>query len=143
MRLATIFLVLALSGHGTSCNSRTTANSGSAASTQELARGVWGGQHVRAEINDRGAEIEFDCAQGSIPQKILIDGSGRFDVEGSFIAQHGGPVRDDENNSRPVRYRGSVSDKEMELTIFDPKTKEIIGTFTLRLGNEGRVMKCR
>jgi hypothetical protein len=59
------------------------------------------------------------------------------------MAQHGGPIRDDENNSRPVRYQGKVSDKEMELTVFDPKTKETIGTFALRFGNEGRLMKCR
>jgi hypothetical protein len=144
MKLATIFLLLALSGHGPSCNSRTTAaDPGASRVTQELARGIWGGQHVHAEVSERGAEIEFDCAQGSIAQKIVIDGSGRFDVEGSFSTQHGGPVREDQNNSRPVRYRGTVSDKEMELTVFDPKTKETIGTFALRLGNEGRLMKCR
>jgi hypothetical protein len=144
MKLATICVLLALSGHGASCNSKpTTADSGTARVSQELARGIWGGQHVHAEVSDRGAEIEFDCAQGSIAQKIVLDGSGRFDVEGSFRTQHGGPIREDENNSRPVRYRGSVSDKEMELTVFDPKTKETIGTFALRFGNEGRLMKCR
>lgn len=144
MKLATILVLVALSGHGASGNSKpTAADSGNARASQELARGVWGGQHVRAEVSDRGAEIEFDCAQGSIAQKIVLDGSGRFDVEGSFATQHAGPIRDDENNSRPVRYRGSISDKEMELTVFDPKTKETIGTFALRLGNEGRLMKCR
>jgi len=144
MKLATICVLLALSAHGASCNSKTTVvNSGTSPATQELAKGIWGGQHVHAEISDRGAEIEFDCAQGTIAQKIVIDGSGRFDVEGSFTTQHGGPVREDQNNSRPVRYRGTVSDKEMELTVFDPKTKETIGTFALRLGNEGRLMKCR
>jgi hypothetical protein len=136
--------MLALFAPGASCNSKAPAvNSGAARATQELAKGVWGGQHVRAEVSDQGAEIEFDCARGSIAQKIVFDGSGRFDVGGSFTTEHAGPIRDDENNSRPVRYRGTVSDKEMELTIFDPKTKEALGTFALRFGNEGRLMKCR
>jgi hypothetical protein len=145
MKLAIVFLTLAMFvANGPSCNSSGNNLNGRAKPQgQALAAGIWGGQHVHADVSERGAEIEFDCAQGSIAQKIVLDGSGRFDVEGSFTTQHAGPVREDANSSRPVRYQGSVSDKEMELTVSDPKTKETIGTFALRFGSEGRLMKCR
>jgi hypothetical protein len=52
-------------------------------------------------------------------------------------------VREGENNSRAVLYRGSVTEKELTLTIFDANSKEAIDSFTLDFGNEGRVRKCR
>jgi hypothetical protein len=145
MRLA-IFVLLAVTlfNDGPSCSSNhNNSNDPAKPQEQSLAIGTWGGQHVQAQVSDRGVELEFDCAQGKVPQKILLDSSGRFDVDGSFMTEHAGPVREEENNGRPVRFRGSVSDKQMELTVFDPKTKETIGTFTLKFGNEGRLMKCR
>jgi hypothetical protein len=112
--------------------------------TDKLPAGVWGGQHVRAEVNDAGAALEFDCARGSIAQAIMLDGNGKFDVAGKFATEHAGPVqRDEESNDRPVRYSGSLKDQEMTLTITDTNTKEVIGTFTLKHGSEGRLMKCR
>jgi hypothetical protein len=109
----------------------------------KLPAGVWGGQHVRADVNEAGAVLEFDCARGSIAQAIVLDGSGKFDLPGKFAAEHAGPIRrDEENNDRGVRYSGSVKDQEMTLTITDTKTKEVIGTFTLKHGSEGRLMKC-
>jgi len=118
-------------------------NATRAGASQELAKGTWGGQHIRAEVNERGVEIEFDCARGSIARKIGLDASGRFDLDGSFATEHAGPVRDDQSNSRTVRYRGVVRDDEMEVTVFDPQTKETIGSFNLKLGSEGRLMKCK
>ena len=109
----------------------------------KLPAGVWGGQHVRAEVNESGAAFEFDCARGSIAQAILLDGNGKFDLTGKFATEHAGPVRDEESNERPVRYSGSVKDQEMTLTITDTNTKEVIGTFTLKHGSDGRLMKCR
>jgi hypothetical protein len=129
---------------GASCNS-SGSNLNGRAKSQELALaiGTWGGQHVHAEVTERGADFEFDCAQGNISQKITLDGSGHFEMSGKFSTQHPGPARDDESSSRTVQYRGSVKDGEMDLAIFDPKTKEDLGSFKLKLGNEGRLMKCR
>lgn len=111
---------------------------------QNLANGVWGGQHVRAEVTDNGVEIEFDCARGTIPKRIILNNSHQFDVTGTFAPEHAGPVRDDESSTgRPARYKGTVDQQELTLTISDPNTKEVIGTFTLKFGNEGRLMKCR
>ena len=112
-------------------------------SNDKVPAGVWGGQHVRAEIADGGAQFEFDCARGSVAQAIVIDGSGNFDMSGKFATEHPGPVRDEESNDRAVRYSGTVKDQEMTLTITDTRTKEVIGNFTLKRGSEGRLMKCR
>ena len=144
MKLAIVCVVLAMTAHGGSCNSAgTNSKSASPHRGEALANGIWGGEHIRAEVTDRGAEIEFDCAHGNIPQQVLLDSSKQFDAGGTFSPEHAGPIRDDENNSRPVRYKGSVTEQAMTLTITDSKTKEIIDTFTLTLGNEGRIRKCR
>ena len=144
MKLAILFLAIAMLADGASCNSSGSSVNGRTKSQEPaLAVGTWGGQHIHAEVTERGADIEFDCAHGNIAQKIMIDGSGRFEVGGKFSAEHPGPTRDDESSSRTVQYRGSVKDNEMDLTIFDPKTKEDLGSFRLKLGNEGRLMKCR
>jgi hypothetical protein len=145
MKIAMMFLALMMFGQGGSCGStRPGLNPRLQDQGESLSNGVWGGQHVRAEVTERGAEIEFDCARGSIPKRIVLNSSHQFDVAGTFTSEHGGPVRDDERtNSRAVRYKGSVEQQELSLTISDVDTKEVIGTFTLRFGNEGRLMKCR
>jgi hypothetical protein len=148
--LATFCLFVSVIAQGGSCHANQTG-SGNANSemrttikTDKLPAGVWGGQHVRAEVSVAGAVFEFDCARGSISQAILLDGNGKFELGGKFATEHAGPVlRDEESNDRPVRYSGSVKDQEMTLTITDPNTKEVIGTFTLKHGSEGRLMKCR
>ncbi len=109
-----------------------------------LANGVWGGQHIRAEVTDSGAVIEFDCAHGVIDQPIVLDGKGGFDVKGKFTPERGGPSRKDEaSNDRLVRYVGQVKDQALTLTITDTATKETIDSFTLTHGSDGRIMKCR
>lgn len=126
-------------GNGGACHMR-----GGASSSDKLTNGVWGGEHIRAEVTDRGMDIEFDCAHGAIEQLIKLDGEGAFDLAGKYSPQHPGPTRRDEENSETsVRYVGRVTGEELTLTISDPNKKETIGTFTLRHGNEGRVRKCR
>ena len=148
--LAAICLVGSVIAQGGSCRASnagaSNANSEMKAinKTDKLPAGVWGGQHVRAEVTEGGATFEFDCARGAITQAIVLDGSRKFDIPGKFATEHAGPVqRDEESNDRGVRYSGSVKDQEMTLTITDTTTKEVIGTFTLKHGSEGRLMKCR
>ena len=138
-----ILLALALFTPGGSCGSAGTHPAPRLQGKEEsLTNGIWGGEHIRAAVTERGAEIEFDCARGIIPTQIAVN-SHQFDVTGRFASEHPGPVRDEKSTTRSVRYKGSVQDQEMSLTISDINTKEVIGTFTLRFGNEGRLMKCR
>jgi hypothetical protein len=107
------------------------------------APGAWGGDHIHAEISDSGVRFDFDCATGETGEPIVLDNRGRFSVNGTFVPEHGAALRRDENSgARSVRYAGNVKKQQMSLTITDSKTKEVIGSFTLRHGSEGRLTKC-
>ena len=61
--------LLAILGDSGSCRTKEAAvNKAPVERNDKLATGVWGGQHIRAEVTDRGADIEFDCAHGAIDQ---------------------------------------------------------------------------
>jgi hypothetical protein len=111
--------------------------------SKTLTAGVWGGEHLRMDVSDGGASLEFDCASGVIDRPVVLNGDGRFDVKGSYMPEHGGPVRrDEELKGRPARYVGRVKGETLTLTVVaDPE--ETVGEFTLTRGSEGRVMKCR
>ena len=107
-----------------------------------LLPGVWGGQHIRFEVTDGGARIEYDCAHGTVEGKILVDSAGRFNVAGAHYREHGGPMREGEGSSgQPVRFTGRVGGSLMSLTV--TRGRETIGTYTLTRDSEGRVFKCR
>jgi len=109
-----------------------------------LANGVWGGEHIRMEVTDSGADVEYDCAHSTVDEPIVLDSEGNFEVKGKYLPQHGGPIRkDEESNGSIVRYTGHAKGRESSLTITNPEKKETIGTFTLTQGSDGRVMKCR
>ena len=137
-------LVTVMAQRGSCSSGKTKSEISIPTRTDKPAQGTWGGEHIQAEITDGGAQFEFDCANGAITKPIVLDNQGRFNVTGTFATEHPGPVRrDEDSNARSVRYAGRVKDQEMTLTITDPATKEVIGTFTLKHGNEGRIMKCR
>ena len=140
-----VCLLVTVPGESSSCRSKEAERSKvSVERNDKLANGVWGGQHIRLEVTDSGGNLEYDCAQSTIDEPIILDGEGNFDVKGKFTPQHGGPIRrDEENNSYPVRYTGKAKDGEMTLTITNPEKKETIGGFNLTRGSEGRLMKCR
>jgi hypothetical protein len=143
--LASVCLGIAMLGDAGSCRQKQgAAMKPPAERNDKLANGVWGGQHIRAEVTDSGANLEFDCAHGTIDQPIVMDGKGSFDVKGKFTTERGGPTRrDEESNDRLVRYIGHLNDQALSLTIIDAGTKEKIDRFTLTHGSDGRIMKCR
>jgi hypothetical protein len=111
---------------------------------KKLPLGVWGGEHISMEVTDRRATIEYDCAHGTINERIMLDRRGRFDVSGMQIPEHGGPVtRDEQASGYPARFAGQVTGKKMMLTVTNVATREIIGTFTLVKGVEAILRKCR
>lgn len=140
-----VCLLVTIPGEGSSCRSKEGERSKVPVKRNDkLANGVWGGQHIRLEVTDSGANIEYDCAQSTIDEPIIPDAEGNFDVKGKFTAEHGGPIRrDEENNSYSVHYIGKVKGSEMTLTVTNPEKKETIGTFNLTRGSDGRLMKCR
>lgn len=106
--------------------------------------GTWGGEHISLEIDAQGGRLEYDCAHGTIDEKIVTDREGRFDLRGTHVREHGGPVRRDETaDSHPSRFTGQIKGDTMTLKVTESDTKEVVGTFTLVHGRKPALMKCR
>jgi hypothetical protein len=111
--------------------------------TTEVPQGVWGGPHIIMEVTTTGASITYDCALGAIDQKITLDSKSRFDVRGTHTRLHPGPTRSDETPDRhPARYTGHVGGKNMTLMLELTDTKEKVGTFSLKLGEQPELTRC-
>jgi hypothetical protein len=105
--------------------------------------GTWGGDHIRMEATTTGANLEYDCAHGTINQPLILDANGRFDAAGTHVFEHGGPTyQNEEPDAHPARYTGQVIGTTMALTIVTTDQNRTIGTFTLTLGKQARVFKC-
>jgi len=114
------------------------------ARTKRLPMGLWGGEHISMEVTERGAKVEYDCAHATINQRIALDRRGRFDVSGTQVQEHGGPVRQNEQaTGYPVRFAGQVNGKTMKLSVRNSATKELVGIFTLVYGSDPKIRKCR
>ena len=111
---------------------------------QRMQPGIWGSDHISLEVSKDSARVEYDCARGTINGPLTLDRRGRFNLSGTHIREHGGPVRIMERpKSQPARYTGTTDGRTMSLTVTLPETNEVIGTFVLVRGNSGRVYKCR
>ena len=107
-----------------------------------LTPGMWGGDHVRLEVTEGGATVDFDCAHGRVEGRIAVDSAGRFDVGGMFYAERGGPVREgEEARPVPMRLTGLVGGSIMKLRVTRGGTQ--MGDYTLTRDREPRVVKCR
>jgi hypothetical protein len=107
---------------------------------ERLATGLWGGPHVRLDVTDTGAEIEFDCAHGTLKGPLTLAG-GRFDVSGTFMRE-GGPLRPgNERKGLPARYKGQVAGKRLTLTLV--LADDDADTFTLTHGQQPQLTKCK
>ncbi len=105
--------------------------------------GMWGGEHISMEITASGTTIEYDCAHGTIDGFFAIDGSGRFDLSGVHVLEHGGPVQDGvPPDAHPARYVGRTNGRTMSLTVTMTDTDQVVGTFALVRGVPGQVFKC-
>jgi hypothetical protein len=121
----------------------TSACSSSPAGPTPVRAGLWGGDHIALTVAGMGAHIEFDCAHGDIPVSLMVNARNEFDVSGTFVREHGGPIRVGEvPDSHPATYAGSVTETTMVLTVRLTDTNEVIGTFALSRDSSGRVLKC-
>ena len=110
--------------------------------TGPLASGMWGGEHMLIEIGQSSAQVEYDCAAGTINVPIMLS-DGDFSAAGTFTLGHGGPVRVGEvDPPLPARYFGSVRGDVMNITVTLTTDNTVIGSYELRRGSSGRVFKC-
>jgi len=109
---------------------------------ETVPNGAWGGDHVVLTVTDNGGRVEFDCAHGSLDHPLRLDDRGHFSVAGTFVPEHGGPVRSGEvPESRPARYQGRLDRQKLEFTVtVEGQTGQ--GPFTVTLGKGPKVTKC-
>jgi hypothetical protein len=116
----------------------------SGAKHRMLPQGSWGGDHITMTVKASGADLEFDCATGNIAAPIELDRHGSFTVRGQFHAEHGGPVRRDEETSiANATYAGKLQGDSLTLIVTVGDDKQPVGSFTLSKDAAGRLMKCR
>lgn len=111
--------------------------------TPVIGPGPWGGAHVSMQITAAGARLEYDCAEGAIEEPLLPDAEGRFTAVGSHTPGHGGPIREGEIlPAYRARYDGHVSGDRMTLTVTLTETRVVLGSFELRRGSSGQLVRC-
>jgi hypothetical protein len=105
--------------------------------------GTWGGDHITMTVASAVTHLEFDCAHGDVGTALVLDRHGRFTETGTFVREHGGPIREGEvPDSHPASYAGTVTANTIVLTVRLTDVAETIGPFTLTYGLQGRVVKC-
>jgi hypothetical protein len=111
---------------------------------QRVSAGSWGAPHIRLNVEQNSATIDYDCAHGVIDGPLTFDSKGRFSWRGTHNPEHGGPTRvDEQSTSHKAIYTGIVKGDTMTLTVRLAATKELVDTFTLTRGGAGRVFKCK
>jgi hypothetical protein len=101
--------------------------------------GVWGGPDLEMRVTQQGAELEFDCGQGTIVEPLVLDEAGKFQVRGTFRSQPGPARKGQPSRGIDVVYAGTVRGDTMHLELADDQSPE---TFTLVRGQEGNLRRC-
>ncbi len=105
--------------------------------------GVWGGEHIGMIVSDSSANLNYDCAHGTIDGPFITDDNSEFEVVGVHVLEHGGAIPIDETpDEHPALYTGKIDGKVMTLKVTLTDTGQEIGTFTLTLGAVPNVYKC-
>lgn len=115
----------------------------SIAGRDRVPAGDWGGLHVAMQVTAAGAELEFDCARATIDEPLRLE-EDRFSVAGSYVREHGGPIREGEAEDRhPARFLGVLRDENLTFSVRLTDAAETIGPFTVVRGSRPRLFKCR
>lgn len=105
--------------------------------------GTWGGGNAGLIADDTSAHVHIACTFGNVPQTIVLDPSGRFDVAGVYVLRaypvYVGPTL-------PARYQGTVIGSVMTLrvTVSDTTadTTAQLGPVRLVRGQEPKMQVC-
>lgn len=107
--------------------------------------GSWGGQHVGLVLTGQGGTLDYDCAAGRIDGPVIPQPDGSFEALGTHTPGTGGPERVGEVRAAyPATYSGQVSGGTMTLTVDAqlPSGPTRIGPYTLRFGEDPRLLRC-
>jgi hypothetical protein len=112
-----------------------------------LAVGTWGGENAGVIVDDTIAHVHVGCTFGNFAGPVVLDGTGRFDVAGSYVPR-AYPVT--QGPSVPARFRGTVTGAgdgaSLTLTVAVDDTvlhtSSTLGPVTVTLGRDPRMGPC-
>lgn len=104
--------------------------------------GHWGGQHIAARFAGL-ADIQFDCAAGSIDSLIYPAKDGTFEAKGTYREGSPGPVKVGQIfRSQPATYSGIVTEEDVMTLNVALEDGTMLGPFTLTLGGPPQITRC-
>jgi hypothetical protein len=104
--------------------------------------GLWGGPHAAVEFQGGLADVEFDCAAGSIDEPIVPGPGGKFLAKGTYRTGATGPIRVGQIfKSQPASYSGEVTKTVMTLNVA-LEDGTALGPFTLTEGAPPQLTRC-
>lgn len=104
--------------------------------------GIWGGPHAGIEFSGGLADVQFDCAAGTIDEPITAGGDGKFLVKGTYRTGATGPIRVGQMfKSQTATYSGEVAKTVMNLAV-TLEDGTALGPFTLTEGAPPQLTRC-
>jgi hypothetical protein len=112
--------------------------------------GVWGGPHVAVAFQGGMAEVQFDCASGSIDMLVYPAKDGSFSAKGVYHAGSPGPVRVGQifvsqqaiySGSVVKEHSGKVVTEQMTLNV-ELEDGTLVGSFNLTQGAAPQITRC-
>lgn len=111
--------------------------------------GIWGGPHAGADFQGGFADIQFDCASGTIDGPISSH-EGPFSVKGTYREGTPGPVKVGQFfRSQEAQYSGELAkgagDKAPRVLTLNVALEDgtTFGPFTLTEGMPPQVTRCK
>jgi hypothetical protein len=138
-------------GNDATAQRSSTDRSPTASQTQDgsipvrLPTGTWAGEQLTLTVTSTGATAEFDCAAGVVAQPLSLDPKGRFEAQGSYAVQSGGPVSSDlpAPTAVPALYHGHLTGTaHLTITITLPDSGTTLGPYELELNGAPSLERC-
>ena len=102
--------------------------------------GLWGGPHAGVIFQGGLAEVQFDCAAGTIDEPVRANGP--FMVNGTYREGAKGPIRVGQIfRSQRAKYSGEVKKTVMTLNVL-LEDNTALGPFTLTEGQPPQITRC-
>ena len=103
--------------------------------------GRWGGPHAAIAFNVL-ADVQFDCASGSIDVPVYPAKDGSFQVRGTYREGSPGPVRVGQIfRSQSATYSGNALEGIMTLNV-ELEDGTLLGPYNLALGAPPQLTRC-
>ena len=105
--------------------------------------GRWGGVGLALDVTATGANIELDCAHGTIDAPLDLDAEGNFDLPGTLILERPGPVREGEpERKESIRVTGRLEGQTLKIRVHRARATKDPSPIEAALGKPPRLRKC-